>query len=170
MENLITVSEFVALRKISGKYDVQKVTECITQAQNSDLQDLLGDFYFDLVINYEEDVYVDLIAGGIFQYEGKFFEHLGIKAILADYTYARYISTINKNLTPFGMHTKISENSQPVDRNSINDEVKQAQRDAGIKFRVTEKFILKHQNGEFSRYCENDKPNTGFRGLKISKL
>lgn len=169
MPNLITAAEFAALRNISKKIDTDKVDEAVELAENSDLNDILGDFFFDVVKNQAAENYADLMAGAEFTYEGENYIHKGIKALLADYTYARFIYMINVSLTPFGAVTKFSQDSQGVDRNTIKDLSKQAQVDASIKFRTIEKYILSKPE-IFSRYCKNKSGNTGFNSLRVSKL
>ena len=53
MDLLITPIEFSQLRDISKKIDTEKVNEAISLAQQSDLIDILGEFYFDVLKNSE---------------------------------------------------------------------------------------------------------------------
>ena len=47
MTNLITAAEFASFRNISKKLDTGKIDEAIKLAQQSDLLDILGEFFFD---------------------------------------------------------------------------------------------------------------------------
>ena len=169
MSNLITEAEFVALRSISKKVDSDKLKEAIALAQASDLQNALGSFYFDVLKNKDETPYADLLNGVEFTYEGEIFIHEGIKAFLADLSYSRYIYMINVNLTPFGAQTKFTNDSNGIDRNTIKDLSKQAQIDGNIKFNIIQKYILSKPS-VFSRYCKENKKDTGFGRQRISKL
>jgi hypothetical protein len=169
MENLITNIEFADYRSVSKKINEGKTNEAISLAQSTDLNNILGDFYFDVYKNRNEESYADLMSGSQFTYQGEEFFHFGIKKLLADYAYARYVHEINSNLTPFGFQEKMTNDSKSVDRNTINDKSKQAQIDAGVKFRIIEKFIMSKPD-LFSRFAKNKKSSTGFNGIRISKL
>ena len=169
MANIITVTEFSTFRDIGKKIDEDKVNESIELAQGSDLNDVLGDFFFDVLKNKDEATYSELMGGSEFEYCDETFIHKGIKALLADYTYSRFIYMINVNLTPFGAQTKFTQDSNGIDRNTIKDLSKQAQQDASIKFKTIEKYILSEPT-LFSRYCDGKKGDTGFNSQRISKL
>ena len=169
MATLITVQEFSDYRNISVKKDTDYIKECIELAQQSDLIRILGDFYFDVVANESENDYQDLLNGSTFSYCNDEFEHKGIKALLADYAFARYSLNRNINDTAFGMVTKKMDHSEPIDYNTLKQISIQAQQDAGIKFKYIEKYILSEPD-LFSRYCKGDKPDTGFNEWKMSVI
>ena len=108
--------------------------------------------------------------GSVFTYCDEEFEHDGIRALLADFTYARYVYMANVNLTAFGIGSKFTEDSEGVDRNVIKDLAKQAQIDANIKFKTIRKYILSNPDGLFDRYCKNQNVGAGFFSQKIWKL
>lgn len=141
MTNIITHTEFAELKNISKKYDTDKVESSITQA-HTDLREVLGGaFYFDVINNIETAEYLNLLNGGEFLVEEMNFMHDGLKALVADYTYARYLYEINANHTPFGMVGKNSNDSQPVDRNMIKDLVTQANKDAVRKWELIKSYL-----------------------------
>jgi hypothetical protein len=169
MTRIITVLEFASFRDIGKKHDEDKINENIDLAQESDLYDILGGFYFDVLKNKDELTYAELMDGSEFTYCDEDFIHRGIKALLSDYVYARHIYMINVNLTPFGAQKKFTNDSEGVERLTLKDLSKQAQIDASIKFRTIEKYILSKPE-LFSRYCKNKKANTGFNIQRFSKL
>lgn len=169
MDLLITPVEFAAFRDISKKIDDDKTNEAISLAQQSDLIDILGDFYFDVLKNATETAWLPLMDGSEFTYCDKEYEHVGIKALLADYTYARFIYMANVNLTPFGAQSKFTNDSEGIDRLVIKDLSKQAQVDAGIKFKYIRYYLLSDPE-LFSRYCESQRTDTPFNGQKFSIL
>lgn len=170
MANLITAAEFAANRKISRKYSQQKADESIELAQESDLQDVLGDFYFDLIQGFQDPSFADLMNGSTFVYNDETFIHLGIKKMLSDLTFARYIYNINVNLTSFGAGSKDTQDSTPIDRNTTKDLAKQAQQDSDVKFRTIKKYLLSNPNNIFDRYCDGQSNGTGSFTQKFSKL
>lgn len=154
MSNIITATEFATYRDISSKLNTSKIDEAIKLAQQSDLLEILGEFYFDVVKNAAEENYADLMAGCEFEYNGESYEHQGIKALLADYSYSRYVYNKNINDTPFGFMVKETQDGSPVDRNVLKDLQKQAQIDAGIKFKFIELYLIANAS-IFPRYCES---------------
>lgn len=169
MANLITATEFATFRNISQKIDTAKIDEAVSLAQQSDLVEILGDFYFDVVKNALESEYAGLMNGSEFTYNGEEFIHAGIKKMLADYTYSRFVYMVNINPTPFGFQKKFTEDSEGIDRNTIKDLAKQAQVDAGIKFKFIEYYLLSKPE-TFARYCKNKGQGTSFFTQKFSKL
>ena len=155
MSNIITVDEFTIYRNVSKKIDEGKVNECIELAQTIDLYDALDDFYFDLIENLDNQDYQDLLSGSTFTVNNKVYRQAGIKSLLADYTYTRYLYQINTNHTPFGFQQKFTQDSQPVDRNLIKDMVKQTQIDTSIKFKMIDKY-LKNNKEIFPRYSKGN--------------
>ena len=169
MAYLITAIEFATFRNISQKLDTPKIEEAIGLAQQSDLVEILGDFYFDVVKNASENDWADLMNGSEFEYCGDTFIHAGIKKMLADYTYSRFVYMVNINATPFGFQKKFTDDSEGIDRNTIKDLSKQAQVDAGIKFKFIEYYILSKPE-LFDRYCKNKNQGTSFNFQRFSKL
>jgi len=159
---LITAEEFSNYRNISKKQDTSKIDESIKEAQSVDLFDVLGSFLFDVITNKDNVVYADLMTGSTFTCDGESYIQEGIKSVLADYTYSRYLYKINTNHTPFGLQQKFTNNSQPVERNILKDMQKQTLVDANIKFRMIDKYLRENQT-TFSRYCTgNDSTITSF--------
>jgi len=141
MNNLITHTEFSELKSISKRYDDDKVNKSITQAM-TDLREVLGvSFYFDVISNTETAEYTTLLDGGEFSVEGLTYVHDGLKSLVADYAYARYLYEVNTNLTSFGMVGKNNQDSTPVDRNMIKDLVGQTNKDAGRKWELIEDYL-----------------------------
>ncbi len=172
MANLITATEFTELRNVSKKINTDRINEAITQAQQIDLAKLLGDFYFDVKKNASETDYSELLDGCEFTYKDETFEHVGLKNILADYAYARYIYNKNVNDTAFGVVTKNYQDGATVDRSLLKDIATQAQRDAGDKFVYTEMYIMSLPD-LFARYSKNKKQHSGngtFLNTKSYKL
>ncbi|OCK42529.1 hypothetical protein BA195_10155 [Tenacibaculum soleae] len=167
MNNIITAKEFAEYRNISKKIDEGKINECIKLAQSVDLFDVLNDFYFDLLQGVNEPEYNELMSGGTFTSEGKNYYQEGLKSLLADYTYSRYIYVINTNHTSFGYQQKYTEDSQPVDRNFIKDVVKQTQIDASIKFKMIDKY-LQTNKAIFPRYSNNNNPDINTFGQRFT--
>lgn len=162
IDRIITPQEFATFRNISKKLDEGKINEAIDLAQQSDLYDILGDFYFDVQKNKAEAEYEDLMNGSEFTYLDEEYEHSGIKALLADYTMSRISYSGNMTWTPFGLQKKMTEDSEAIDRNTMKDLSKQAQVDAGFKFKIIQKYLLSNPDDLFSRYCKSQNVGSAF--------
>lgn len=141
MSNILSVQEFKDFRDISYKVDESKITKSI-KGGLIDLREVLGDaFYFDVIKNQNSPSYTELLDGIEFDVNGNAYIQEGLKSLLADYAYARYLYELNVNHSPFGLVQKNSENSEPIDRNMIKDLVKQTNIDASKKFELIRTYI-----------------------------
>lgn len=168
MEQLLTASEFRSYHKVAKKADDKVINECILKAQQSDLISVLGDFYFDVLANHQDATYGELMEGSMFEYEGYNYEQVGLKEILNDYAYSRYIYNKNVNDTSFGMVQKKDPYSEPVDRGVLKDMARQSQQDGGYKFKYIDLY-LKANKDLFPRYskCEN-KETRNYKAFKTT--
>jgi len=174
MNRIITAEEFADYRNISKKLNTDKINEAIGQAQQSDLLGIMGDFYFDVMNNLTNDDYQNLLNGCDFTYtdcnqEEVSVSHEGIKALLADYVYARYITMININLTPFGAVSKSMNDSEKVDRTVLRDLSKQAQIDASYKWKYIEMYIKENED-LFPAYNRKTKRAKKFNSLNFDVI
>lgn len=158
MAVLLTPIEFATYRDVGKKLDNAKITEAIKLAQSVDLYDVMGDFYFDILEGYGQTDYDELMDGSTFTIDGKKYIQEGLKALIADYTYARFIYQINVNLTPFGATTKLSPDSQPIERNMLKDLVKQTQIDSDVKLSMIRKYLNANAT-LFPRYKNSNNQN-----------
>jgi len=169
MDLIITAEEFCKLRDISEKIDERKINESIKLAQLNDFQLLLGDFYFEVSRNFNDNSFDELMNGSDFTYDKLEVSHLGLKAVLADLAYSRYILKINVQLTPFGAVTKEHRDSVAVTRETLRAESKQAQIDANIKFEYVKKFINETKEA-YECYKDREVKKAPYRGIRISKV
>jgi len=171
MTPLINIDELKLIRDIGNKPDVNKINPIILQAQDVDLRDYLGmKFYFDVLANAEQPSYQHLLSGSTFQYDGISFYHEGLRSMLADLIMARYTNEINVNITPFGAVVKTSDQSVPVDRNSLRDKAQIERTAAASKWEII-KLYLKSNRVLFPIY--NNSPDSSISGekkLRIRKL
>lgn len=160
MSNLITHIEFAALKPVVDKYSTDKVEESITQA-HSDLSEVLGGaFYFDVINNKDDAEYQELLNGGTYVFNSNTYKHAGLKSLVADYTYSRYLYVANINHTPFGMTQKNGQDSEAVNRNILKDMIKQNNKDASMKWLLIENYL--QENKETFTVWANQQTNDGY--------
>lgn len=115
MSQLINKTDISQYRDISNSVKDTKINPIIEDAQLLDLLPLLGEkFYFDLVAKVAD--YGDLMNPKSYVYDGKTVQSPGIKRVLVDFAYARYMMHGSQTDTPFGFVNKTSEDSTPVVR------------------------------------------------------
>lgn len=174
MINLITKEEFGTYRVISNRAEDGKFDELIKQGMG-DLRDKIGEnFFYDVLKNKENPSYEELLNGGEYN-KGEFtVEHEGLKSLLADLAYSRYLYASNVDHTPFGIVGKKSQDSEAVDRAVIKDLVKQNNQDADRKWQFIKSYL--NENKEvFTVWTKeqnegDNNSNPGFKGNRITFL
>ena len=112
---LITRAEIQQYKQLSNSINNAKLNELILQAQMVDLYPLVGEQLFYDILN-NTTTYADLLDGSVYTYNGITYTNVGLKAVLAHYTYARYSLYGDVIDTAFGLKAKLnSEVSEKID-------------------------------------------------------
>lgn len=110
MTPLITINDISALEEISANVNFnKKVRPAILNAQEYDVRPLVGEqFWVKLSVSAANNVtvYPDLWNEKTYTYQGEEYQHPGLKAVIVQYAYARYIATANNHHTAFGIVAK----------------------------------------------------------------
>lgn len=142
MNKIIEVEEIKLYKDIGKNPDSDKINQLIEESQITHLKDTLGSqFYFDLYNNLNNPIYQDLLSGSSFTYQNVNYYHDGIKALLSDYFMAKFVMQINVNFTPFGATVKDSDNSTPVERNTLKDISTQQFQLAASRWELIEMYL-----------------------------
>lgn len=137
MNNLLTPEQIKQYKDIGTKIDEKKIIPIIEQAQIVELKEVLGDrFYFDVLANKDNPAYAPLFSGCSFTYFDVKYYQDGLNSLLADYFMSKYVLQINTNFTPFGATQKLSQDSEPTDRNSLKDVSTQQLQLAGARWEI----------------------------------
>ena len=170
--NLITIDDIKLFKPISINTDIAKfLTPYIQEAQEFDLKEILGvPFYLDLVENITEPDYADLFNGKSYTWNGRNYEHLGIKPCLIYLTYARFLQNSNQSVTAYGVVHKQNDYSEKVSEATMNRIINQAM--AGAKsYEISFKEYLNRFPNEFPIYENCCSQNSGSKKIfKISKI
>lgn len=108
-------TDFTGIGDIANHCDLNKLNIAINEASDFDMDGLLCDFWDDVLDNWDDDAYSDLINGG--EYEGcggKTRKFAGLKKVWVYYSYARYVILNGYNDTPNGMVAKTNNFSIPT--------------------------------------------------------
>lgn len=124
----------------------------ILAAQNNDLKPVLGNvLWTDLVENRLQANYAKLLDGGTYTKDGETHSFSGLKAAIAEYTYARYCMGKNIQDTPFGMVVKESDYSSPASAKQLA-EVAAAHRLAGQHYLEEAIAFIKATIADYPKY------------------
>ena len=111
---LINRTDIAEWKQVSSTVHDKTLNEHIFNAQFLDLQKLMGtEFFNDMERNYDSVVYKALLNEGDYVFEGTTYFNAGIKRVLVDYAYARYIILGSNQDTPFGQVVKQTNESMP---------------------------------------------------------
>ena len=139
---LISKSTILKYRQISKSVDETLINQSINDAELLDLKPLLGELlYNDLVTNIVDAKYQDLMVGKSYTYDGKNYDFKGLEAVLANFSYARYIVFSSFVDTPFGLVTKNSQDSQAVSESNKRAMSKSAEQTAYSYFNSIRDFL-----------------------------
>ncbi len=109
---LINRTDIVEWKDISDTINDKVLNQHIYDAQFIDLQRLMGSqFYNDLERNYDNTVYQSLLNEGDYTHLSTTYFNAGIKRVLVDYAYARYVLLGSNRDTPFGLVVKQTNES-----------------------------------------------------------
>lgn len=110
---LIDRTEIAKHRELSKGVREGKINPYIEDAQRLDLMPLLGENLYNDIVNNSVD-HTLLLDGGNYTYNGKTYNHSGLKKTLSIFTYARYVMFGSYTDTAFGFVEKSNQDSKPV--------------------------------------------------------
>lgn len=155
---LINKTDIQSLKDISNHTRLERINEYINDAQLMDLCPLLGnDLYFDLLNNYTNTNYQELLNGASFDVNGCTWTHGGLKQVLVEFTWGRYTNFGVNNDTAFGNVIKTNEFSTPSSNEDRRDIWKQSQQKANAYFDVIRKYLdLSDNFPKWNSSCNDD--------------
>lgn len=169
---LITLNDLKFLRPTAELDGVRYEPYCL-EAQDQDLRPILGDgLFYDLMNEFYDTgddmytAYQELINGKAYSYNGQTIYFDGIKPMLGYFTLARLIQNHSTNITRFGVVTKVTQQSQPVDAQTVRQVVNELRSNAQTYINQAKQFLL-HNQTTYTLYTGSDNSgNTSFRILK----
>ncbi len=165
MEAWITLAGIQLYKQVSNSVYKDKLNQIILETQFEDIQPLLGETFFYTIDSNIEN-YNDLLNGSSYTYNGVTYVNVGLKAVLANYIYARLAMFGDVIDNPFGMTTKLNVNeSKPIDLATKKTFYNSNRQYAYNLWLNVEKFIVRTNLAGYNSGCTT-KPNT----FKISKI
>ena len=141
---LITKSDISQYRQISQSVPDDIINQAIQDAELLDLKPLLGELlYYDLITNKAIAKYVDLLNGKTYVYNDNNYTTLGLKVVIANLAYARYIIFSGEKDTPFGLVNKNSQYSVSSEFTKKKAMAKQAEQISYEYFKSVKDFLTR---------------------------
>ena len=115
MIQLITRQDIATYAQISDTVLDNVLNQHINNAQFVDVQKLMGaDFYNDMIRNSTDANYIALLTEADYTYKSIVYTNVGLKSVIVNYTYGRYVQFGSQTDTPFGYVTKDNQYSTPT--------------------------------------------------------
>lgn len=143
------------------------------QAQDFDLRPLMGEaLYYDMLNRSEEDPYVRLIKGDVYNYSGVEIDCKGLKPVIVYYAAARLVANMSNSISPTIFSQKRNEFSDPVSPSEINRTVTMYQSLALGYWQQSLDYIERHRQTYtlFGRSCGDMGTPVKKSGAKIYGL
>lgn len=111
---LITKSD-ITNRQVSVNLRDEDINQHIEDAERMDLRPLLGEEFYQAISSETEGGYDDLLNGSNYTFNSKSYSHPGLKRVLEDYSFARYVLFGSQKDTSFGFVEKSTQDSTHID-------------------------------------------------------
>lgn len=162
---LIDRIEIAKHREISKNVREDKIGPYIEDAQRLDLKPLLGErLYYELANN--ATAHSDLLNGGTYSYDGKTYDHPGLKKVLSLFAYARYVMFGSYTDTAFGFVEKSNQDSKSVGDAHKRNIYTENQKAAASYFEDVALFMTRTEYDLWASDCSPSRSR--FRISKIS--
>jgi len=165
---LITRNDIAQYRQISTTWNDAKLNELILDAQMLDVAPLLGEKLYNKLVATPAD-YTELLDGGSYTVDGTDYNSYGLKAVIAYYTYARFVMLGDATATPFGFVQKLnSDVSQPVS-DSMRKSTWQINKEAAAQiWDSVRNYLVRTKQPDYGfNHCQSAPRTGGFRIKKI---
>jgi len=165
--SLITKTDIAAKRQLSNSVKSEIIDQYIADAELEDLAPLLGEIFYNKIANNVSD-FTTLLTGGTYTYQSNTYSHTGIKSILIDFAYARYIMFGSQTDTPFGFVEKQTQDSNSVTRDGRKERYKALQQSAIKAWSTVENYLNRNTTTYADWTCAQSTHQQFFKTSKIT--
>jgi len=181
--NLITYKEVLLINPLLSDYNEDKIMKYIVDSQKLDIRPLLGtQLYLDLINNidynlsepysdsivFTDSKYNDLMNGCEWTYNDKLDMHEGLKTVLVNYAYARYLPNSTSVNSESGEMELIRDFSRPLSSARMSEIVQQANSAAYVFWQSIERFLKQNRTIYTLYTCTPDSAEKS--GIRISAI
>jgi hypothetical protein len=168
---IISRQQIQIYKQLSKSVYDDKLNQIILETQFQDLRPLLGERFFNDILNKVEASstdYDDLLDGNTYTYQGITYTNYGLRCVLSNYIYARYTIFGDIIDNSFGQSIKMNVNeSQPVSA-SIKKSLYQMNRDLAYNYWLNVRDYIVRNNTTYDLY--NDCYTSTNKTFKLSKI
>lgn len=142
MELLITKTTVADVLQVAIGYDEKEFNNFIREAQMFDLKPLIREeFFADLLANKTTPEFEKVFQGGSYDHNGRNYSFLGLDAVLAFFTYARYYVAAPGVATSHGIVIKSNPHSTPVPLEDRRNTYYKKREEANLLFKDLSLYI-----------------------------
>jgi hypothetical protein len=154
--------------QVAEGVDKKNFKRFVYEAQFIDLRELMCEaFYNDLVSNYTEAIYQNLLVGGSYTFEDKTYYYEGLEICLSYFAYARFISESNIQSTSFGMVRKNSQESERASQRELEAIAQKNTERALLLFQSTKLFLDRNEETYTFWECNDCDTNTDKTNIEL---
>jgi len=154
--------------QVAEGVDKKNFKRFVYEAQFIDLRELMCEsFYNDLVSNYTETIYQDLLVGGSYTFEDKTYYYEGLEICLSYFAYARFISESNIQSTSFGMVRKNSQESERASQRELEAIAQKNTERALLLFKSTKLFLDRNEETYTFWECDDCDKTTDQTNIEL---
>ena len=154
--------------QVAEGVDKKNFKRFVYEAQFIDLRELMCEsFYNDLVSNYTNSIYQNLLVGGSYTFEDKTYYYEGLEICLSYFAYARFISESNIQSTSFGMVRKNSQESERASQRELEAIAQKNTERALLLFQSTKLFLDRNEETYTFWECNDCDTNTDKTNIEL---
>lgn len=169
MELLISKADVESYFQIAIGRKEAEFDNFINEAQTFDFKPLFKPaFWADMMANLEADKYVKVLGEYSYTYNDVNYTHLGLKAVLIQLAYGVYLFKNGIVDTSFGMVTKKTPQSEPLEYKERRDWLDKHKTYAKQLFAEVEMFVEKFPD-TYPLWCEGVAAQRSFKTRIINK-
>lgn len=169
---IITLQDIKTLRP-TAELDGVRWEPFALEAQDQDLRPILGDgLFYDFMTKWYSTgdamyaSYQNLLNGVAYTLNGQTVYFDGLKPMVIYFTLARFVQNNPVNIVRYGVVTKVSQQSTPVDPQTLRQVVNELRSNALTYKNQIDTYLLNNQT-TFTLYIGSDSAiNTSFRMFK----
>lgn len=171
---MITLSDIRERLGIALNTNIERdLNPKILEAQDFDLRPFLGEeLYLDLLEDFSNSPslvkYADLFNGSTYTYNGRTYQHDGVKAILVYHSYARYRGSSPIKDTPYGAMMKKNEHSDHASEKAISRMIAEERSKATAHEDRVRMFLERFRDNYPLYRCTTNKRRTN--GMRIRRI
>ena len=168
---LITKTDVKKYFQLSETLKDDVFNSYVQQAQLQDVAPLLGERLFLALMKTPAD-YTNLLDGNEYTHNGRDYVNMGLKAVLAHFTYARYRMFGGVVETPYSFVEKLEETGSRPESDSSKKTQYQLNRDSAFTiWKSVENYLVRENIPLFGdSYLQPHRVDRNSGGLKLSKI